>query len=140
MFKYSNDFCTTDDKYHDTPLTQASVDGGLEVVRVLLEGGANVESTNADGRTALHCAAYNGHLDVCRLLLDWGAKVDPVDVWEDTPLLDASSRGHLSVVQLLVKRGADVSIKSKSGNTARELARISGKKDMSEWLDSISHG
>ena len=107
---------------------------------MLLEGGANVESTNVNRRTALHCAAYNGHLDVCRLLLDWGAKVNPLDVWEDTPLHDAATRGYLSVAKLLVERGADVSIKSKSGKTARYLARINGKKDVAEWLYTISHG
>jgi len=140
LFKYANDTCTTDDKYHDTPLTQAGVNGVVEVVRVLLEGGANVESTNAYRRTAVHCAAYNGHLDVCRLLLDWEANVDPVDVWEETPLIDAATRGHLSVVQLLVERGADVSIKSKSGKSAKELTGINGNKDVAEWLYKISHG
>jgi len=107
---------------------------------VFLEGGANVESTNAYRRTALHAAAYNGHLDVCRLLLDWGAKVDPVDVWGETPLHDAAWKGHLSVVQLLVERGADVRLKRKDGITARELARTNGNKDVAEWLDTISHG
>jgi ankyrin repeat protein len=140
LFKYANDNCTTDDQYRNTPLTYAAVIGNVEVVRVLLEGGANVESTNDNRRTALHRAAYNGHLDVCRLLLDWGAKVDPVDVLEETPLHDAARQGHLSVVQLLVERGADVSIKSKSGNTAMDLARINGKKDLAEWLYTISHG
>ena len=106
---------------------------------MLLEGGANVESTNANRRTALHCAAYNGHLDVCRLLLDWGAKVDPVDVWEETPLNDTATRGHLSVVQLLMERGADVSIQSDSGNTAKDLARINGKQGTAIRLDLISH-
>jgi len=106
---------------------------------VLLEGGANVESTNVKRNTALHNAAWNGKLDVCRLLLDRGAKVDSLNVWNTTPLYFAAKKGHLSVVKLLVERGADVSIKCKSGKTARDLAGINGKKDVAEWLEPISH-
>ena len=43
----------------------------VRVVRVLLEGGANV-----DRDTALHNAALKGRLGVRFLLLEWGAKVD----------------------------------------------------------------
>jgi ankyrin repeat protein len=49
------------------------------MVRVLLEGGANIVRADDYRLTALHFATWFGYLDVCRLLLDWGAKVDPVD-------------------------------------------------------------
>ena len=136
----TNDNCVTNDQYRNTPLTDAGLYGNVEVMRVLLEGGANVESTNAHRRTALHRAAYSGHLDVCRLLLDWGAKVDPVDVWEETPLHDAANRGHLSVTKLLVERGADVRMKNKDGHAPSDVARIMRRNDVAEWLDSISRG
>ena len=139
LFKYANDNCTTDDEYGETPLKKAGAYGHVEVLRVLLEGGANVESIDVKRNTALHNAAYNGMLDACRLLLDWGAKVDSLDVGNTTPLYFAAKKGHLSVVKLLVERGADVSIKCKSGKTARDLAGINGKKDVAEWLEPISH-
>ena len=60
--------------------------GHVDVVRVLLEGGANVDRADADGQTALHCAALFEHLDVCRLFLDWGAKVDTVNKLKNSPL------------------------------------------------------
>ena len=41
----------------------------LEVVKVLLDNGANISMTNADGRTPLESAASNGHLEVVKLLL-----------------------------------------------------------------------
>jgi ankyrin repeat protein len=114
--------------------------GHLEVVRVFLEGGANVERANAYRSTALHAAAESGHLDVCRLLLDWGAKVDPLDMWQNTPLHSAAFGGHLSVVKLLVDRGADVRVKNDGVGTASDVAQIWGKKDVADWLDKVNRG
>jgi ankyrin repeat protein len=140
LFTRTNEKCTTDDQYRDTPLIYAAARGHVEVVRGLLEGGANIEKANANQWTALHAAAWKGHLEVCRLLLDLGAKVDPVDKWGDTPLHDAARFGHLSVAKLLVERGADVRLKNNDGRTASDMARIKGKTDVAEWLDSVSLG
>ena len=140
LVKYASENCTEDDEHRDTPLMYAAANGHVEVLRVLLEGGANAERTNANQRTALHRAAWNGYLEACRLLLDWGAKVNPVDKWKDTPLHDAAWNGHLSVVKLLVERGADVRLRNANGRNARDLARIWGRKEMAEWLDTVSRG
>jgi ankyrin repeat protein len=107
---------------------------------VLLEGGANVDSLNANQHAALHTAAFNGHLEVCRLLLDWGAKVDLLDDETHTPLHWAAKAGHLSVVKLLVERGADVRVKNNKGQTASVLARSQRKSYVAEWLESVSRG
>jgi ankyrin repeat protein len=78
----------------------------VEVVRVLLQGGADVQRENGYtyidyyNYTALHKASYYGHLEVCRLLLDWGAKVNAEDSYKATALHDAASGGRLSVAKL----------------------------------------
>jgi ankyrin repeat protein len=140
LFKCSSENCTKDNNLRTTPLIYAAWYGRVEVVRVLLEGGANVEGADAHRQTALHAAAFKGHLDVCRLLLDRGAKVDHLDIWKDTPLHWAAWKGHLSVVKLLVKRGADVSVKDGYGQTACDEARSTRRKDVADWLDLVSRG
>jgi ankyrin repeat protein len=140
LFNCTTDNCTTDDQYRHTPLICAAARGHVEVVRVLLVGGVNVERVNANQRTALHKAAFFGHFEVCRLLFDWGAKVDPLDKWKNTPLHWAANAGHLSVAKLLVERGADDRMKNNKGQTASDRARIEGKEDVAEWLDSTSRG
>jgi ankyrin repeat protein len=69
-----------------TPLIYAAVFDHVEVVRVLLEGGACIESADVNPSIAMHQAALNGYLDMCRLLLNCGAEVDPVNWWKETPL------------------------------------------------------
>jgi serine/threonine-protein phosphatase 6 regulatory ankyrin repeat subunit B len=140
LFKYADETWTTNDEHRHTPLTYAVSNGQWEVARVLLEGGANIESTNANGSTAVHCAAYFGHLDICRLLLDWGAKVDPLNNKTFTPLHEAAEQDHLAVAKLLVKRGADVWVKTNNGQTASDLARSQRNVNLADWLDSISRG
>jgi ankyrin repeat protein len=137
-YKYTNDTCTTDDWPFYTPLPYAAEQGRVEVVRVLLEGGAKVEGTDADQRTALHYAARHGHLEVCRLLLDWGANVNAVDWRTNTPLHWAAYSGRLAVVKLLVERGADVRMKNDYGPTASDLARKEGYVDLANWLNRQS--
>ena len=90
LVRCSNDSCTTDDHYRDTPLICAAEKGHVEVVRLLLEGGGNIDGDADFGYTALHLAAGYGHQHVCRLLMDWGAKVDPLDKWKETSLHEAT--------------------------------------------------
>jgi hypothetical protein len=64
-----------------TPLRQASENGALEVVRLLLEHGADVEAVNGDGETALQVVGKTRYREVnqgrrggiTKLLLEHGA-------------------------------------------------------------------
>ena len=136
----TSDNCNAYNQHRYTPLIFAAEHGVEEVVRVLLEGGANIELTTDIQLTALHCAAWNGHLEVCRLLLDWGAKVDPLDHWKETPLHHAARMGNLRVVMLLVERGADVKVRNGNSQTASDWARREGKEDVVKWLDLVRRG
>ena len=58
-----------------TPLCIAAQRGHLEVVRVLVESGANKDQGKTDdGATPLFVAAHEGHLEVVRFLVEAGAK------------------------------------------------------------------
>ncbi|KAJ1475513.1 ankyrin repeat protein, partial [Baffinella frigidus] len=56
-----------------TPLHTASENGREEVVKVLLDAGADVEAKTTVGATPLYVAASNGHAGVVRILLNAGA-------------------------------------------------------------------
>jgi ankyrin repeat protein len=59
-----------------TPLHFACIDGNIDIVKVLLENGVDVNLTNASGQTPLHVACSKGHTDVVQLLIDSGVRVD----------------------------------------------------------------
>jgi ankyrin repeat protein len=131
----SCDSCTADRRGLNTPLMLAAANGHVEVVRVLLDGGADVRRVNYINWNALHKAAAFEHLEVCRLLLDRGVKVNAEGWRKYTALHIAAYEGYLSVVQLLVERGADVRLKDEGGKTAADWARGKGVIDL---LDSVS--
>ena len=65
-------------------------------METLLECGANVHATEANGATALHGAVFHGNLEVCTLLLNAGANPTLPDKQGYTPEYLAERGGHLS--------------------------------------------
>jgi ankyrin repeat protein len=57
----------------DQPILHAARNGDTEIVRLLVEHGADVNFANDRGHTVLYCAGGHGHLDTLRLLLAHGA-------------------------------------------------------------------
>ena len=91
-----------------TVLHEASKNGHAEVVRCLLDSGADKDSVTGDTwRTPMHVAARNGRQQVVSCLLEARADKDRTDLRGKTPVLLASERGHPEVVRCLVEAGAD---------------------------------
>ena len=101
-------------KTTQTPLLWAA-EGGyigrshIEVVRLLVENGAEVNDRDKYDRTPLHRAAGEGHIEVVRFLVENGAEVNYRDKNYQTPLHRAAERGHREVERFLVAQRADKS-------------------------------
>ena len=63
----------------DTPLHLACLQGHTDVVKVLLEAGAEVEARNSSLWTPLDCASAKGHVFCVHELLDYDSPLDPID-------------------------------------------------------------
>ena len=80
--------------------------GDAEWCRVMLEGGADVESVDIYGYRAIHNAAEFGHNDTAAVLLEHGAAdVNAVSSCGWTALLLATSHGHADTAALLREHG-----------------------------------
>ncbi|OBT73196.1 hypothetical protein VF21_08718 [Pseudogymnoascus sp. 05NY08] len=108
---------TNSDKYKKsrlprTPLQEASLEGRKDIIELLLEHGADVNSppVTGDGATALQYAAIQGLLGIAHLLLEHDADVNAPPAKADgrTALEGAAEHGRLDMVQLLLNAGANV--------------------------------
>lgn len=89
-----------------TPLMIASGRGYLEIVKLLLEKGANVNARGRGGCAALIEASGKGHLEIVKLLLNKGADINARTYSGWTALDVAVRKGHTEIVELLKAQGA----------------------------------
>ncbi|KAH0557050.1 hypothetical protein GP486_005162, partial [Trichoglossum hirsutum] len=113
-----------------TGLHLASRYGHLNVAKILLDKGAEVEARDRKGRTALYWAAGSGHKDVVLLLLDNQADISAKDDDGQTALHWAADWGHEVVARLMLEKGADVTARDNNGRTALHRAAGSGHRNV----------
>jgi len=116
-------------------LISAAQKGDIDIVRILLDNGANINFKDNYGDTALMWASIEGHTDIVQLLLDMGANLYLQNNHGTTAILLASSNGNTDVVELLLDRGANPNIQNNNGNTALILASFYGNTDIVEILN-----
>ena len=117
---------TFPDSYGDTALPWAASNGHEAALDMLLEKGANPNTTNKISRTPLILAVFFGNKVGVRLLLAKGAKIDITDKATETALICAARKGHTVVVGLLLANEAKQDIRNKDGETALSLANKNG--------------
>ena len=120
-------------------IVRASAKGDLAQVKKLLAEGADINSADSKGRTALIEAAWGGYIDVVKLLIEQGADVDCADMSGFSPLMRAVEEEHVAVVTYLIQKGADVNTRGNvRGSTPLMLAAENGSIKLIELL--IEHG
>jgi len=78
-----------------TPLMFAAREGDVDLARVLLDAGAEIDAAAGDGKTALAVAIFNGNYAVASLLVDRKADVNQADAQRFTPLFWAVDRRNM---------------------------------------------
>ena len=116
-----------------TALHRAAFKGHNEVVKLLLDGGADPETADSFGNTPLLLATISHEEGVIKLLLDAGVSPDP-DGAILTPLYWAASDGKTELVEMLLDAGADPNLTRWSVDSQIHNAAKKGHKDVVKLL------
>lgn len=155
-------------KEQQTALMWAAAEKHPEVVKLLIERGANVNAVSrvipepdpflietpgsmgqnfpttlrfrelTGGFTPLLFAAQQGDLESTRLLLDAGADIDFATEEEGSALVIATAAGHEELANFLLERGANPDITDAYGLTPLHFALHKGVLIMNNWAPAIT--
>jgi ankyrin repeat protein len=99
----------------------------IDLIELLLEHGAGLDNTEANGKTALHLAmestsnlgpsAFGSHYQqsdesIVELLLRRGATVNVTDDTGETALYKACKKNNIQLATAVLQRGADPNLKT----------------------------
>ncbi|CAB1350814.1 unnamed protein product [Coregonus sp. 'balchen'] len=99
----------------------------LEMAKVLIENGANVDIQNEEGQTPLHIAAWEGDELLLKLFYQSKANPNVTDKMDRSPLHIAAERGHTNVVEVLTEKfRSNVLARTKDGSTLMHIASQCG--------------
>jgi glycerophosphodiester phosphodiesterase len=124
-------------------LSLATRSNFVEIVKLLVDAGVDVNYQDKSGETALHMAARYGYDECAKVLLD-GSSVNkaqinvPEKTFAWTPLFIACVDDHLSMVEILAAAGADLQRCDNSGWTAKEHAALRGHMEIAAKLNEIA--
>ncbi|XP_011873367.1 PREDICTED: protein phosphatase 1 regulatory subunit 12A isoform X10 [Vollenhovia emeryi] len=100
-----------------------------EVVR-LLQKGADINTGNVDGLTALHQACIDDDLDMVEFLVEQGADINRGDNEGWTPLHATASCGFISIAKYLIEQGCNLAAVNNDGELALDIAESDEMEDM----------
>lgn len=120
------------DSEGNAPLVMAAYLGHADIVRLLLEAGADVGAVDPEMQaTALHAAAYAGRTEAARLLIEHGIDINrqgPKNGY--TALHDAIWENNIDTAKVIIEAGANLTLKSHGGETPLDFARSKHRKEI----------
>lgn len=105
------------DKEGNTALFCAINAKDMDMTKLLIDNGANINLKNADEDTPLLIAARKNLTNLVELLIKHGADVNAKDKNGNTPLIFATKKRNLSVVKDLIRKEADINAKNNNGDS-----------------------
>lgn len=118
-----------------TALHFAAQNGNIDVVKYLIEHGADIKAQDISlSRSAIHFAAENGNLDTIKFLAEKGVDLQDKDSLGATALHYAAKSNRLEVMKYLVSKKIDYTAKDVRGWTAMHYAAYGGSIDAVKYL------
>lgn len=117
-----------------TALHLAAAEGHFEIVKFLVENGAQVNAVDRWNRTPLEDALRGKHNQIIDYLIQKGGRTFMSEEEIANRLCIAAGEGELETIKLLVKAGANINAGNYDGRTALHSACAVGNQRVVEFL------
>ena len=115
------DYLEKKDRDGRTLLINAAFYGRGNVVRYLLNRGANIYAKDKEAFTALHAGVIANDIETIKVLLEAGADANAKNIFGNTPIMVADLSTNLQAFKILIGFGADPSQKNNCGVSANDM-------------------
>jgi len=120
-----------------TPLILAVRWDRIDMVKLLLDNGANIEAKGAGLHSALHWSAINNRdINFDKLLIKRGCKLDIISYEGRTALICASKKFNIDRIKLLILADCNTKLKDEYGNTFMDY--INKNEQNSKYISEIN--
>lgn len=107
----------------------------VDMVRILVDYGTNVDTQNGEGQTALHIAAAEGDEVLVKYFYGVRASAAITDNQDRTPMHLAAENGHANIIEILAdKFRASIYERTKDGSTLMHIASLNGHSECATML------
>ncbi len=98
-------------------------------LKEIIKAGADVNTKDICGCTALSYIAARGNTKMAEFLLETGAYVNTADIFGRTPLHEAVLHGRTEAAYMLIEHGANVNAQENNGCSVLEFSAWHGNTD-----------
>ena len=118
-----------------TALQMATIHNDIELVKILISAGADVNATDREeGETVLQEAAIKGNIQLIKELLSAGADIHAMNFNGDTALIQAVAAGKVNAAKFLIDMGANIEHEGADGLTPLHISTMNGNVAMTHML------
>ncbi|MBO7454124.1 MAG: ankyrin repeat domain-containing protein [Alphaproteobacteria bacterium] len=123
----------------NTPLNKITQwDRNIELIKYLVDQGADPNIKNKDGDTPLIKAVWWKSIKVTKYLIDHGADVNSKNRWGDTVLTNVLEKNNNEIAKYLIDHGANVNLRDRWGDTILIKALEEDNDELVKYL--VEHG
>jgi len=113
----NTDLVKVKDDRNNTPLHLASQSGMMDMAKLLISCGAEINAKEINQNTPLHFAVKNGNMELARFFLQKDSDINARNKDGFAPMHFAAMYNNKEILRLLIEKGAEIDIKDKRGAT-----------------------
>jgi ankyrin repeat protein len=119
--------------YETTPLMEIIKQSEIDIAKMLIDKGANINAVDKNSRSAFLLACESQNIDIIKLFIDKGFDLNSAN--GRNGFVQAAFSGNIDIIKFLIEKGADVNAKNSRGFTALIMAVKASKAGVVKFLN-----